>query len=529
MPKLPRQRPLSIFLLKDSVDSVTEAVREPGALEWLETRMAGKNGGTLAYARVKEKTPWWVTYLASYLESGEQLRALANRSTAAVFLLQAGGRFFALAFGYGRHLLNPDILEQDFGLKVVLNTVDPDRLTSVDARTVDELTMHTRRDVSRGSSFGAFGLDVSRDLVRAVTGPPRDETLGRRASGSDSLSLLTRAQLGELPELCARLLEAYESDDYKERFGWIDHVRRVRDNALITSLNERLVDQIRAHELTDMHLAPPEPMPWQRLDGFTYSTREGDELDPDPRISVYVETLDSLDELGVSELKRDRVIAMASDSEAPLESWSVFKCIVFETRVGEVLYILTAGEWYSVSESFGDEVIAFIQDIPELELAFPVAALGIDEGTYNQEAAAVLGALSLDRQLVLTPAGDRIELCDLLTRERQLIHVKKRGSSSTLSHLFAQGYVSAELLVREPAFRVAAREKAAEFEGGYELVLPADRPEPDAWEVGFVVITRSTRESPLTLPFFSLVSLRAAALRLQDLGYRVSVRQVDEI
>jgi uncharacterized protein (TIGR04141 family) len=47
-----------------------------------------------------------------------------------------------------------------------------------------------------------------------------------------------------------------------------------------------------------------------------------------------------------------------------------------------------------------------------------------------------------------------------------------------------------------------------------------------------VVITGSTgdhrREWPLTLPFFSLVNLRAAAQRLRNLGFRVSVAEVPE-
>lgn len=60
-------------------------------------------------------------------------------------------------------------------------------------------------------------------------------------------------------------------------------------------------------------------------------------------------------------------------------------------------------------------------------------------------------------------------------------------------------------------------------------MLPADRPLPDAHEVSFVVITRSDRETPLTLPFFSVVSLRAAASRLQGFGFRVSVAAVREL
>jgi uncharacterized protein (TIGR04141 family) len=134
----------------------------------------------------------------------------------------------------------------------------------------------------------------------------------------------------------------------------------------------------------------------------------------------------------------------------------------------------------------------------------------------------------MDTELVRTPTGDRIELCDLLTRERKLLHVKKRGSSSTLSHLFSQGVVSAELLAREEAFRTAVRSKVAELDGDFAGLVPDSRPERDSWEVSFVVLTRSQRETPLTLPFFSLVNLRSAVLRLQDLGYRVSVRQVKE-
>jgi uncharacterized protein (TIGR04141 family) len=526
MARPPRQRPLSIFLLKESVRGFRDAVRDPDAVEWLQ---ASGVRGVVALGSATQKTPWWAGYLAPHLESGNAISALHNSSTAALLIIEAAERHFAFAFGYGRHLLDPEGYEQDFGLKVALNTVEPDRLMSVDARTIDELTMHTRRDVSRGSSFAAFGLDVTRDLVRAVTGPPRDETLGRRASGSDALTLLTRAQFSDLPTLCERLLDAYGADDYKERFAWIDHLRRVRDPSVIARLNEALIERIRAGELTDIYLAPPEPMPWERLDGFTFSTRrDEDDFDPDPRISAYLETVKEIEEIDLVRLKRDRVIAVAADTGAPLESWNVFKCIVFEAREGDILYALTGGDWYSVSVSFADDVLRFARELPDLDLPLPPATTGVDEKDYNRQAAEALGALSLDRQLVVTPAGDRIELCDLLTRDRQLVHVKRRGSSSTLSHLFSQGVVSAELLAREAAFRAAARTKASEFAGDYGAVLPHDRPDRDEWEVAFVVITRSRRDTPLTLPFFSLVNLRSAALRLRDLGYRVSVLQVNE-
>jgi uncharacterized protein (TIGR04141 family) len=264
------------------------------------------------------------------------------------------------------------------------------------------------------------------------------------------------------------------------------------------------------------------------LEGFTYSRRADEPLDPDPRITSYLDGVRSVDELDVKKLKRDRVMAISSETQLPLEAWQVYRCIVYEARDNDLLYALVAGQWYEVSASFADEVIRFAQSLSELDLPLPDAAEAIREDEYNRHAAEALGALNMDTRLVRRPTGDRIELCDLLTRERQLLHVKKRGSSSTLSHLFSQGVVSAELLAREEPFRTAARSTVAELDGHFADVIPDSRLDRDGWEVGFVVLTRSQRKTRLTLPFFSLVNLRSAVLRLQDLGYRVSVRQVNE-
>jgi len=239
-----RQRSLSIFLLKEDVASFRNAVRDADAVEWHDVTAASRVRGAVAVRSPIQKRPWWTGYVGAHLESSNALDRLANASTAALVFVDSAKRYFAVAFGYGRHLLSPDAYEQDFGLKVVLNTVEPDRLTSVDARTFDELTMHTRRDLNRGSSFAAFGLDVSRDLVRAVTGPPRDHSLGSRASGADALALVTGAQFGELPALCKRLLVAYGADDYKERFAWIDHLRRVRESSVVERLTEVLLQAL---------------------------------------------------------------------------------------------------------------------------------------------------------------------------------------------------------------------------------------------------------------------------------------------
>jgi len=114
-------------------------------------------------------------------------------------------RIFALTFGYGRFLLNQEVLGHDFGLRVLVNMVGPDQLKTVDARSCEELTLHTRRDVSSESSLTAFEVDVSREVIRSMTGSPENDKLARRMTGADSLALNTRIQPPEIPGLCREL------------------------------------------------------------------------------------------------------------------------------------------------------------------------------------------------------------------------------------------------------------------------------------------------------------------------------------
>jgi uncharacterized protein (TIGR04141 family) len=435
---------------------------------------------------------------------------------------------FAVTFGQGRHLLNAETFEHDFGLKVVLNTVAPDQLKSVDSKTIDETTMHTRRDVSRDSSFSAFGLDISRDLLRAVTGTPQDETFGPRLTGSDLLGLQTRLQVPELPGLLARLLKAYEDDAYKASgFDFIDFLRPEKEAARLRELEDHLIVALMNGDITDVHLAAPEPLDWLEIDGFRFSTQEEDaQSDNDPRITSYLASREG-EELTVKLLKHDRMEAIRASGGLAQGTWPIFRCIVFQIEHAGQLYVLSAGDWFRINLEFKDRVYADVGRLPFLT-GLPDADPGTDECAYNIKAAAAMDALCLDKKFVFDGGPDKMEICDILTRNGGLIHVKQRGSSSTLSHLFTQGVNSAERLLQDANFREKARAVVARESPEFGEVLSPERPSPEAHEVSFVVITRSDRDTPLTLRFFSVVNLRAAASRLQGFGFRVSMAAVRE-
>ncbi|MGH7681376.1 MAG: DUF6119 family protein, partial [Candidatus Eiseniibacteriota bacterium] len=383
MARKPKQRALSFFLLKEEITSWTGALRDPSAVQLFDLRESSPVKGIVAVKPQANRKPAWVEYLGPNVKDASALEALLNRSSSALLLLSAGGRRFALSFGYGRHLLDPELYERDFGLKVVLNIVEPERLKSIDSKTFDESTVHTRTDLSRESTFASFGLDVSRDLVRAVTGRPADTKIAERVTGAEALALATRAPFEALPELCERLLHAYGSEEYRKRFAWIDHLRPIKDPGLINELDEALVDDLRKHEITDAHLAPPAPMDWGRAPGFTFSTLpDDDELASDPRITEYLGSIDTED-VSVKKLKHDRVQAREATSGDLIEDWPVYRCLVYERSRGRDHFALTGGQWFKISGDFYRDEIGFVESLPALGLDLPEAEEGVEEGDYN--------------------------------------------------------------------------------------------------------------------------------------------------
>ncbi len=469
--------------------------------------------------------PSWARYVAPHTRA--DLSDLLTASASALLLIEAAERLFAVTFGQGRHLLDLESYEQDFGLKVVLNTVAPDQLKSVDAKTIEETTLHTRRDASRDSSFAAFGLDVSRDLLRAVTGTPQDETLAHRLTGSDALGIWTRAELPDLTALMKRLLTEYASEDYERHFDFVDFLRPEKRAARLRQLEQMLVDALNERDIDDAHMAAPEVLGPLDLAGFRFSSQdEDDQAHPDPRISAYLDSRED-EAIDLKLLKADRLIALRTDGETYRE-WPVYRGLVYEVTLDNDLYVLTGGDWFRINVDFKQRVYDYV-DALDRRRGLPPADADTDEDHYNVKAAAALDAVCLDKKLVFDGGPDRMEICDVLTRDRGLIHVKQRGASSTLSHLFTQGINSAERLLQDAEFRRQAREVVEREDPSFAEELPADRPrDAAAFEVTFAVITRSTRDSPLTLAFFSVVSLRAAAMRLRAFGFQVSVAEVHE-
>ena len=517
-----RQVQVQVYLLKDQVTCATDAVRDTGGNIRIRPLRVPLEGSLFTKASFQRK-PEWATFLESGIDG--ELEELKTASASGLVVLTTDSRWFAITCGYGKSLMNPIVIDRRFGLRVALNSIDPDQLRAVDSRTVEEMTLHVRRQASRSSEVSSFGLDTSKDLLRGVTGTPRDNRLGARISGSESLTLSAHINLMDIPELCSRLLQIYGGTEYKDRFEWIDHLQLVTDPAVLEVLESALARSLATRDMHKMHLAPPEALDWQNVSGFYYwdptsAPRHGD-LDIEDAIQEISEHTNSTID---GRYLRQRHLWVEFRENAPIARYTLHSALVFETEIDGRLYVLSDGDWHEIDLDWANGIRQQVSGVPASTVEFPPALSGEDEPSYNIRAADILHAFSMDRCIVrFGPGNDQFEFCDIFTTNRQLIHVKRKTQSATLSHLFMQGQNSAQLLAHDSSFRERVREKAASIGINIEDLVPIDRIEASRYEIVFAVVTKPRTDWPRSLPFFSQLSLVGASTNIKNLGFQISL------
>lgn len=523
MPRGPKSRTITVFLLKEGVFEPSEILKRSGELSEFPVSINGHAHGRLFVQPSEERVPSWLSLFQGSV-SFESLSAY-NASTAAVWLTEIEGKLLALTFGYGRNLLKPGTCEEDFGLRVTLNAVDSNKIRSVDRMTLDAISQHSRIQASRDANISEFGLDVEQDLLRAVTGAPSDPSLGIRLTGKDGLQGTVAMKLASIPELAAKYLIEYGKEDYKTRFPWVEQIHEVSDPIRKAELDIELLKKLRTRTLDGLWLTVPEMMDWEGLAGFRYRSSKLATLYPDIHVLTFLEGVGDTRDLDEHALKRRfHVHAIGTDSDAAIREWPVYRCLYCEVNAGKETYLLNNGHWFRIAADFVQRINEAVERIPELELPVPPYS-DKSEGAYCRrvvrENPASFGLM--DQRLIgYSQLPTRVEFCDLYSSERkQLVHLKRYSGSSALSHLFAQGVVSGRLFLNEVDFRQEVNRLLPEL---HRLQDAEKKPAPGEYEVVYGIISQSRRR--LILPFFSRVNLKNASSNLTSIGYRVSLAKI---
>ena len=524
MAKKTKTQKLSIRLLNEGLEPEDSLRSDVKLADWPKIK-----GAKISIGKMGEShAPKW----ANFLDLTENEKdALRNSTTYGIVFIPTKNRWFAVSFGMGHVKLDPNKFEQNFGLRIVLNIVDPNQLKSADIRTPDENTLTRRSQTSRGSDQNAFNIDIERDIVRSLAGVPRYTEFGSWVAGKDSLTVHRKTVVDDLPQLCSDAHTYYKKKDYKENFGWIDQILHIRDRELIEELDTKLVSAIdkaiKNSVIEDFHLAFPVIYDPDRRNNIKYKGFRSSNIYSNLDVYQYFE---ALRERGKTEYSLDYLTShtvqeVDDDGRNYGDKWKIRDCICFETTLNERTYVLSGGLWYQINVELAEEVKNFFEQTNRIDL--PPAEAGENEEAYNHRIATIsdTGLLCLDRKLIRpTGATSNIEVCDFISREKHLIHVKNKTSSSRLSHLFNQGTVTARVLILDSQSRDKVRDKIKEVEletkkTGYESILPPSTKEFHSSDFTVVYAVLSTGSVP-KLPFFSLVSFRQAARELRALGYK---------
>jgi len=322
---------------------------------------------------------------------GAQIDQIGNKSSSAVLLVRQDGHVFAFTFGYGRFLLNLAFFVQDFGLKTALNTLNHQSLRSVDLHTLEDQPIQKKSQSVRGAEASVFGIDIFRDVLRAVTGSPRVGVGYKNISGGDAIySFGLEMHVNEFPGITQQLLSYYQLELYKKSFGWVDNIRRIKDRDTIASLDELLLGSVRSKDL-ELVITLPEIIAWDNVHGFSF-TRSKRDISPTIETGKYLDNI-KIEEVSIESIKKDRLFV--TDVHENVFPHSIYSCIYFEIDGEDTKKIIFGGNWYEVDKSFMSGIEATLSEIDVADIDFPGVEFWVEngakmiekEGDYNIRAA----------------------------------------------------------------------------------------------------------------------------------------------
>jgi uncharacterized protein (TIGR04141 family) len=445
---------LTMYLLREGTTLHDDLFRETANVREVSSKNLTSGASAIYLMTGRSKSPDWVRHVSDIADLGDDVLNFESQSLGAVLLLLRNERVFAITFGIGFHGIRPSLIERGFGLRVTANVVSEDKVRSAQTRGVARDARDQKTILPVDGQFADLDIEVNEDWLRQLAGTATDKSFGTSISGSDSLRItVPEFSIRDVESKVDAILAAYQTDRYKSVFPFLDQISPIdKSDQIVEQLDDLVTEQLRDHE-PRITFAAPDPFELDRLDHFeftaSYNRFDVEDLENDAIYKV------------VDEVKRDRspldsvrVYAVDSDGGLVDRVRDLKAYVQTEVELDGTNYLLSAGLWFIVREDFAASVDAQVDAIPDLsaKLDLPnwnAAVLKADtsdptaEGSYNILAAASKGFALMDKKLVYFGAGEKLEICDLLTPDGELLCVKSASNSAVLSHLVAQAVVSA--------------------------------------------------------------------------------------
>lgn len=503
---------ITIYMIKEDIN-YDEILRD---YAYKNVLREDANSITYYYPTRQNKPEWLISY---FNETQDVEISNSNAKVISLHKLMIDGdeKLFAIPFGNGKSLLNDDVIEEQFGIKILLNSVPKDgfRQLSIanyggDHRTKNEQTPK-KTDISE------FGFDIYSDFLRKATAKSEEELFNKNTiTGGDLFSASVPVTINNVNEFLISCYHRYNSNKYKENFSWLDNIKEVKEKTIKQLLNDELLKVINEKSFDKIWTAVPEVIAWEDVLDFRFNISKSgyDDIEIENIINLFKDGIIP----NIDTLKNRKVFAMSIDGNEPIYDWSIYNCLIAELEYDGNAYCLNFGKWYKVDKDFVTSTNAYYNSIGISTINFPNNK-NYREDEYNKKLSESLAnSLLMDKEIVrLAGMGkSSIEVCDVLS-DNHLIHVKKNGGSSYLSHLFNQAAVSGEMLL-DINFRNEVNKKMGTLVFDDSFI-------PNQYTVVLAIITKKNDERP-KIPFFSKVSIQYAIDGLRRKGYNVEIKNI---
>jgi|GEM_PF-1962186 len=462
--------------------------------------------------------------------SGIEWNQYRTRSLLGLLLIQVRERLFALTSGFGRYLLHPFSVENRFGFKAVLNSIEPQTIKQLSKTTLSQNPKTSIEQVSKGVNIGQFGIDTFLDLIQRVKGKSKVENLGLSLDGEDALKISVAYELDQLPSLLTECLELYSSSDYQNYFPEVDNLAEVKDKEQKALLNTDLENELNSELdqfLTgqglsgDIWASIPEIVFDDDFECFTYKSSENALRYYDIELNnIFWEYHRKADgtkkkDVTLSSLSSSKIFIRKADSTT-YPKWRAINCINAFVERDQEKFFFIEGKWFRASSSYIETLDQKINGIPSSHLTLSDWPQHVQEKDYLSSYPLTYDVdyLVLDRDNIYLTGHSPIEPCDIYTQDKVLIHLKRYGSSSLLGHLFNQGFVSGDLLINSVEFKNKFNDK---LEDGYKI----DEVNPTQFTIAYVI--GSKYPNNFKLPLFSKITLTKAYDELRKKGFNVTL------
>ncbi|OUJ00559.1 DUF6119 family protein [Acetobacter cibinongensis] len=525
-----KTRPFSIYLLKQGFNSSNALMESHSLQEAVEVAQLPE-GAILYILDAQPKRPWWRDYFGVQEDLWQNFKG-------ALLFLPVGRRCFALSFGQVFHHLKDEAYEYDFGLRVTLNSLDPNELKSADMLEPGS-ARRKRTQVPISTELTYLDFDGNSEIIKSLTGKIKREysDLFSTATGSASLKISMKIAPDMLTARCESLLSLYESSAYKDVFPNIQNIVPVKDPTEISRLDALLLDEFKNPNGTVM-MALPDIVDYRddtccRFDGPAGQSN----IYPDISMEAFYNYLGvdyDFSSITLKQLKSSRVVL--TDLEGTCgRSYSLYRSLIFDVHPTDeqVLYHFNEGDWYKAQTNFVERLKSYLDAKCETtnlcaynhDEAYDGKAV-YSEGNYNAAIPVWKSCFICLDQTDISPAGSsNIEPCDLYSvlDDRQaksryrafLYHIKISTRSSNLSHLFNQGVNSIELIELEETSREKMKNLVTERLGVNQKDIYLKPFDHFDFKVIFGIITdKDPMAKSSNLPLFSKISLMRNMQRL---------------